>query len=118
MGWPAHPAWTSCPEVHKVPEPANLVRRKYLKISVLAENFDQNPRIENTETILSGLNTTQYCRIFSVHIIFREMFHSHRKFTVHIILVENFLQSLALQTNHCKYSVHIILTEDFTRICT
>jgi hypothetical protein len=41
------------PEVHKVPEPANLVRRKYLKISLLAENFDQNPRVENTETFLS-----------------------------------------------------------------
>ena len=40
-------------EVHKVPEPANLVRRKYLKISLLAENVDQNPRVENTETFLS-----------------------------------------------------------------
>ena len=40
-------------EVHKVPEPANLVRRKYLNISLLAENFDQNPRVESTETFLS-----------------------------------------------------------------
>ena len=38
------------PEVHKVPEPANLVRRKYLKISLLAENNDQNPHVENTKT--------------------------------------------------------------------
>ena len=40
-------------EVYKVPEPANLVRRKYLKISLLAENFDQNPRVEYTDTFLS-----------------------------------------------------------------
>ena len=40
-------------EVHKVPELANLVRRKYLKISLLAENFEQNPRVENTETFYS-----------------------------------------------------------------
>ena len=36
-------------EVHKVPEPANLVRRNFWKISLLAENFDQNPRVENAE---------------------------------------------------------------------
>ena len=41
------------PEVPKVPEPANLVRRKHLKISLLAENVDQNPLVENTETFLS-----------------------------------------------------------------
>ena len=41
------------PEVHKVPEPGILVRRKYLKISLLAENFKQIPRIESTETFLS-----------------------------------------------------------------
>ena len=46
-------ALVSQAEVHKVPEPANLVRRKYLKISFLVENFDQNPRIENTDTFLS-----------------------------------------------------------------
>ena len=44
------------PEVHKVPEPANLVRRKYLRISLMAENFDQNPRIENTEMFLSQVH--------------------------------------------------------------
>jgi hypothetical protein len=42
-------------EVYKVPEPANLVRRKYLKISFLAENVDQNPRVENTEIFLSNV---------------------------------------------------------------
>ena len=47
------PSRVCAPEEHKVPEPANLVRRKYLKISLLAENFDQNPPLENTETFLS-----------------------------------------------------------------
>ena len=41
--------WGSSPEVYKVPEPAKLVRRIFLKISLLAENFDQNPRVENAE---------------------------------------------------------------------
>ena len=47
--------WESLAEVHKVPEPANLVRRKLLKISLLAENVDMNPRAENTETFLSRI---------------------------------------------------------------
>jgi hypothetical protein len=59
----------STPEVYKVPEPANLVRRKYLKISLLAENFYQNLRIENMET-------------------FTGLFQSHRKFSEHINLME------------------------------
>ena len=33
------------PEVHNLPEPANLVRRKYLKITYLTENIDPNPRL-------------------------------------------------------------------------
>ena len=45
--------WFPNAEVHKVPEPANLVRRKFWKISLLAENFDKNLRVENTETFLS-----------------------------------------------------------------
>ena len=57
----------SRPEVHKVPEPANLVHRKFWKISLLAENFYQNPCIKNTET-------------------FTGIFRSHRKFSDHINL--------------------------------
>ena len=55
-------------EVHKVPEPA----RKYLKISLLTENVDQNPRVENTDTFVSFSQKvcwTQYsCRTFSSEI--------------------------------------------------
>ena len=43
----------SDPEVHKVPEHANLVRRFFLKISLLAENVDENPRVKNTESLVS-----------------------------------------------------------------
>ena len=42
--------------MHKVPEPVNLVRRKYLKISLLAENVDYNPRVENAEKFLSHVH--------------------------------------------------------------
>jgi hypothetical protein len=48
--------WTlrgSKAEVHKVPEYAYLVCRKFWKFSLLAENVDQNPLVENAETFLS-----------------------------------------------------------------
>ena len=38
-------------EVHKVPEPANLVRRNFFKILLLAENFDQNPRVTKCKNL-------------------------------------------------------------------
>ena len=54
--------------------------------------------------------TTQSCWTFSVHIFLTEMFHSHRKFAVHNIRVQNFLQRLALQKNVCLLSSVVCMT--------
>ena len=82
-------------EVRKLPEPANLVCRKYLKISLLAENFDHNPHIENTETFLS-----------QVYFIIRENFLITLFSRKQLILAENLLYTLFSQK--C-----CILTESF-----
>ena len=62
-------------EVHKVPEPANIVHRKFLEISTLAENFDQNARVENAEFV--------FHTIFSVQTILTENLHSYRRLSGH-----------------------------------
>ena len=77
VGWVA--------EVNKVAEPANLVRRKYLKILLLAENCYQNPRIENTENFCPQ---NIFCLHWS-HI--KSSFLQKKHFQNSFILTENFL---------------------------
>ena len=91
------------PEVHKVPEPENLVRRKFWKISLLAENFDQKPLVEKNRNF-SFTCLFHYPSNFSAQcIILTETTHSYGTFSVHIILTET-TQSFR------KCSVHILLT--------
>ena len=70
-------------EVHKVPEPSNLVHRKFWKISLLAENVDQNPRVENKEPFLS-----------QVYFILTENFLYRLFSQKQLILAENLLYTL------------------------
>ena len=89
----------------------------------------RNPRIENTKLFFNmsvSFSQNIFCTYFShENNSFLQKLscthYSHRKFSVHNILIENFLQRLALQKNVCLLSsqvsiyagVHIILTEHF-----
>ena len=124
-------------EVHKVPEPANLVRRKFWNISLLAENFDQNLRVENTKTFLSHVyfilpENFQYTLFSQKQLILAENFLYKLFSQKQLILTEHFLyilfslKQLNLSENVLytffshkqliiagNFAVHIILTESF-----
>jgi hypothetical protein len=108
-------------EVHKVPEPANLVRRKFWKISLLAENFDQNLRVENTETFLSHVYF-----ILPENFLYTLFSQKQLILTEHFLYILFSLKQLNLSENVLytffshkqliiagNFAVHIILTESF-----